>query len=187
MATSSAVPVKKARPAKKLEELPKPYHTSVMTEIAQQTDRGAAIIGGAYLDIVLREAITAQLLDMPDIVNQLFENRGPLQDFGARMQIALVLGIFGRRAYDDLRIIKDVRNMFAHAAEAMDFSYSPIVDRCKHLWFATKIVYGNRPKPITARELYIRTVELVTDGLHDSASRRNGNLPPSSFLMMGQK
>lgn len=187
MATSPAAPMKKARPSKKLEELPKPYHTSVMTEIAQQTDRGAAIIGGAYLDIVLREAITAQLLDMPDIVNQLFENRGVLQDFGAQMQIALVLGIFGRRAYDDLRIVKDIRNMFAHAAEAMDFSYPPIVDRCKNLWFATKIVYGKRLKPTTSRELYIRTIELMTDGFHDSASRRNTNLPPSNFLMMGPK
>lgn len=171
--------------AKKLEELPKPYHTSVMTEIEQQTDRGAAIIGGAYVDIVLRKAITTKFVDIEDIVDGLFENRGPLQDFGARMQMALVLGVYGRQAYEDLRVIKDVRNMFAHAAEAVDFTNQRVADRCKNLWFPKKIQYGKRPKPTTARGLYVRAVELITDGLYDSMRRQEQNIAPSSFLMMG--
>jgi DNA-binding MltR family transcriptional regulator len=59
------------------------------------------------------------------------ENRGPLQVFGARIQIAFAIGIYGRHAYEDLCIVKDIRNAFAHSADAMDFSHSDVAERCK--------------------------------------------------------
>lgn len=177
--------MKKPAHAKQLDDLPKPYHTSVMAEIEQQTDRGVAIIGGAYVDIVLREAITARLENLPDIMELLFENRGPLQDFGARIQMGLALSIYGRTAYEDLRIIKNVRNTFAHAAEAIDFGYPGIAEQCNKLWFAQKIGYGKRPTPKAPREIYIRAIELLTDGLHDNLGRQKQDIALSPFLMMG--
>lgn len=175
----------KPKHAKQLADLPKPYHTAAMAEVAQQTDRGVAIVGAAYVDIVLREAITARLCDLSDIMKLLFENRGPLQDFGSRIQMAFALGAYGRRAYSDLLIIKDIRNAFAHSAEAMDFDHSDVARLCKGLWFPQHIHYGKRPMPSAGKELFIRAIELLTDGLYENLNRQKARLAPSNFLMMG--
>jgi hypothetical protein len=169
---------------KRLPELPKPYHTAVMAEIEQQTDRGAAIVGGAHVDIVLREAISARVGAPDDIDKLLLENSGPLQDFGARIQIAFAIGIYGRAAYNDLRIIKDVRNVFAHSADAIDFSHSYVAERCKDFWFARNIPFPGKPTPSTAREVFIRTIKLLTILLHDNLGRQKDGLPLTEFLMM---
>jgi hypothetical protein len=177
----------KIKHARKIADLPKPYHTAAMAEVQNQTDRGAAIVGGAYVDLVVREALTAKMSDVPDIISTLFENRGALQDFGARIQLALVLGVYGNRAYKDLCIIKDIRNAFAHSAEAMDFTHDDVTKLCDRLWFPQKIRYGERSMPATAKEKYIRAVELLTDGLHDDIRRIKAGQATSSFLMMGPK
>ncbi len=171
--------------AKRLPDLPKPYHTAVMAEIKQQTDRGAAIVGGAYVDMVLREAITARLGNLPDIVDKLLFERGPLQNFGARIQTAFEIGIFGRRAYDDLCAIKDIRNAFAHTPDTMDFSHTEVAERCKDFWFARNITYPNKPTPSTAKDVFTRTIELLTVFLHDNLSRQKDGRPLREFLMMG--
>jgi len=178
--------MRKPRYAKQLTDLPKPYHTAAMAEVAQQTDRGAAIVGAAYLDLVLRHAITARLCDLPDVMPLLFEDRGPLQNFSARIQVAFALGIYGHRAYADLGIIRHIRNAFAHSAEAMDFNNSYLAERCKELWFP-KVRYGKRPMPSTARESFIRAIELLSDGLHENVGRQKDGMPPSAFLMSGPR
>ena len=123
--------------------------------------------------------------DLPDILTLLFENRGPLQDFGARIQVALAIGVIGRGAYNDLCVIKDVRNAFAHSAEAMDFSHPDVAKRCGELWFAKTIHYGKRPMPSTGKERFIRSIELLADGLYDNMGRQRAGIAPSPFLSMG--
>lgn len=171
--------------ARQLGDLPTPRHPLVMAEIERQTDRGAAIIGAAYVDLVIREAITARMLPVPDVIKLLFENRGPLQDFGARIQMGFALGIYGRRAYKDLGIVKDIRNAFAHSAEAMDFIHADVARLCASLWYPQKIISMNRPTPKTPKELFVRAIEFLTDGMHENMMRRGRGLADSNFLMLG--
>src|SRR5438874_1309573 len=109
--------------AKRLKDLPAPRHAAVMEEIrnAVHTDRAAAIIGAAYVDMVLREAISERMAQRDHgVIELLFEDRGPLQPFGAKIQLGYALGIYALGIYQDLRAIKDIRNAFAHSAEALD-------------------------------------------------------------------
>jgi len=66
----------KIKHAKTFDDLPTPRHTAVMDEIEneKQTDRAVAIIGAAYIDLVLRNAISARLLQDVDLLMELFEN-----------------------------------------------------------------------------------------------------------------
>jgi hypothetical protein len=155
----------KIKHAKKFDDLPTPRHTAVMDEIEneKQTDRAVAIIGAAYVDLVLRDAITAKMLPDVDLLTELFENRGPLQDFGARIQVALAFGVCGPAAHHDLRTIKDIRNAFAHSAEAMDFHHEDVARLCATLWYPKKIEFSNRPNPGTPRQQYTRAIALLTD------------------------
>ena len=174
----------KVKHASELTDLPKPYHSTVMSQIAQETNRGVAIVGAAYVDLVLREAITMRMVNA-SVAKEIFENRGPLQGFGAKIQIAYSLGVYGDRAYKDLKLIKDIRNAFAHSAEAVEFENKIVESLCNELWFAKKINYGKRSPPVTAREQFIREVELITDGLHENVGRQKQSISLSTFLMMG--
>jgi hypothetical protein len=162
----------KIKHARQIADLPKPYHTAAMAQIEKLTDWGAAIVGAAYIDLVVREALIAH-------------NRRPHQDFGARIQRVFAIGIIGRRAYDDLCIIKDVRNAFAHSAQAMDFDHTDVTARCSELWFAKTVIYDKRPMPSTAKERFIRTIELLADALLENIMRQKAGRPLSQFLMMG--
>jgi hypothetical protein len=92
--------------AKRERDLPEPSYVKAMVEINRQTARGAAIAGSAYLDVLLRNSIEKRMRPDPEIHDRLFENRGALQDFSARIQITYALGISGHRAYRDLCIIR---------------------------------------------------------------------------------
>jgi DNA-binding MltR family transcriptional regulator len=177
----------KIKLAKTFIDLPTPRHAAVMNEIedAKQTDRGIAIVGAAYIDLVLREAITAKfnVQDDKELLTSLFENRGPLQDFASRIHVAFALGACGRAAYNDLRKIKDIRNAFAHSAQAIDFQHEEIAQLCADLWYPKTIHITNRPDPQTPRERYIRAVGLMTDLFHMDRLRKERGMP-GEFLIM---
>jgi mannitol repressor len=158
---------KRIKIAKRHDELPKPAHVHAMAEIARQTSRGAAIAATAYLDLLLRGAIETVLLPAPDIQASLFENRGPLQDFSARILVVYALKLIGDGAYGDLCLMRDIRNAFAHSAEAFEFDREDIAARCGQLWYPRTIRLGKRPMPETPRESFVRATELLAIGLHE--------------------
>lgn len=171
--------------AKTFDDLPTPRHTAVMDEIEKegQTDRAVAIIGAAYMDLVLRQAITARLLPDDKLLNDLFENRGPLQEFGSRIQIALALNVCGRAAHHDLRKIKEIRNAFAHSAEAIDFQNQGVALLCQALWYPKRIHYAKHPDPKTPRLQYVRAISLLTELFLEDLRRQQHGIT-REFLIM---
>lgn len=178
----------KLKHAKSLRDLPTDRrHAEIMADLTRPTnaDRSVAILGAAYVDLVLRDAIIARLEQRDrNLMQQLFEDRGPLQPFGSRIQIAYALGIYRRRVYDDLRTIKEIRNAFAHAAEDVGFADAPIRERANALHLI-KIGFKGRPAPTTPRARYVHTVEMVTDCLIADVSRRASGMRGETILRLG--
>jgi hypothetical protein len=170
---------------RKFEDLPTPRHTAIMAEIEdqKQADRAVAIIGAAYVDLVLRYAITAVMLPDQKLMKDLFEDRGPLQEFGSRIQIAFALKICGDAARRDLRTIKEIRNAFAHSAEALDFTHEDIARSCHKLWYPTIISYSSRPDPETPRQQYVRTIALLADLLLEDIDRRKNGIASHPLII----
>lgn len=157
----------KIKHTKRHEDLPDPKHTLAMNEINSQTPRGAAIAGSALLDLLLRRAIEKRIRPDPETQNLLFQNRGPLQDFSARIQVAYALKMFEWTAYSDLSIIRDIRNVFAHSVESFDFDRADISALCNKLWYPLTIPYGTRPMPEKPLDIFIRAIELLADGFYE--------------------
>jgi hypothetical protein len=177
---------RKINTVKRFTELPKPYYTAALEEINRQTDRGAAIAGSAFVDLLLRASIEKRLIQDMEIQNLLFQNRGPLQDFSARIQISYALKIIGVGAYADLCRIRDIRNAFAHSADAFGFDREDIAVLCDQLWYPAKIQDRDRGAPKTYREKFTRAIELISDGLIEDARYYNpGDPQHSSFLHFG--
>ncbi len=92
----------------------------------EDQERGAALASVAELDITLQNALRSVMIDDKETVNQIFSENGPLFQFGPKIRMAYVLGIYDRMIYDDLLKVSRVRNDFAHKVEARNFKWDRI-------------------------------------------------------------
>jgi hypothetical protein len=173
--------------AKTIYDLPKPYHIEAMAQINRDSPRGAAIAAATFLELLLRNSLEARMVPDPKIHSLLFEDGGALQEFGSRIQMSYALKIIGWRAYTDLGIIKDIRNVFGHSVEDFDFDRQEIAAACARLWFPLHIRYGTGPMPISPREIFTRAVELLADGLAEDIFmlQNSAHCRSLSFLHFG--
>lgn len=125
----------------------------IRLELLSQSDRGAAVLGGAYADTVLGEALKSKLrdLNLPNketLHKRLFRHYGPLSTFSARIDMAFALYLIGENTRHDLDIIRDIRNDFAHDLEVgspdkgLTFLSESVAARCNNLWFPKNDYYA---------------------------------------------
>jgi DNA-binding MltR family transcriptional regulator len=93
-----------------------------LAEIEQtHSDRAAAIVGIAFLDRDLGNAIEARMRADKKIVKQIFKPTGPLGSFEVKAHIGYLLNIYDCDAHDDLVDLSWTRNQFAHARKPLQF------------------------------------------------------------------
>jgi hypothetical protein len=102
------------------------FHDLFMAE----SDRGAALTGAALLDDLLADVIRAGFVDDPKHVESLLKTDGPLGTFSARIKLAYCVGWIGPDVRDDLNLVREVRNKFAHVRTKIEFSDAGIAARC---------------------------------------------------------
>jgi DNA-binding MltR family transcriptional regulator len=150
--------------------LPDPSKRSIVEELEQQTDRGAAIIGAAFVENLLRQAVESRLRGDTAIekraANRLFGTTGPLSPFSAKIDLGLLLGLYREEVRGDLHRIREVRNQFAHDEEPRDFAYPKISEHCAKFWlphhlFIVATTGGSQIFPPDPRGRYILTVKLL--------------------------
>jgi hypothetical protein len=103
-------------------------------EINTLSDRAAAILAGAILDDRLGGALRGALRDhrknaQTTVQEMMFDNMAPLGTFSAKINLGLMIGLYGPSAWRDLHYIRDIRNGFAHDPGMRDFR----VDRAESL------------------------------------------------------
>ncbi len=155
-------------------------HWKIVRELEEQTDRGAAIIGAAYLDDRLAEAIRTRLVSDFDAITyrggrlekRIFKGRGQLEPFGAKIDLAYALGMLGEKSHRDAHLIRSIRNDFAHIAEKTRFSTPKIENQCAALWLPANMLWpGTKKPPAEPREQYLRTVTLIWNLLWSEMSQ----------------
>lgn len=108
---------------------------ALIAEIEKQTDRGAAIVGAAWVEEALLAALHSFLEHDKSAWDRLFRKSGPLSSFSAKIDLSRLLGMTSSAITSDLHIVRDVRNSFAHSLFAKDdsrlaFSTRSIGDKC---------------------------------------------------------
>ncbi|HEX7378303.1 MAG TPA: hypothetical protein VF278_14390 [Pirellulales bacterium] len=126
----------------------KEFFRMVFAELQEQTDRGVAIIGGSYVENALEAYMRSvwrnesEGSDEVKILPEIFNFSGPVGAFSAKIRIAFISRLIGRKAYKDLNTVKDIRNDFAHkivwdsmsaSHEPLRFSTASVGARCKNL------------------------------------------------------
>lgn len=153
----------------------------ILAEMQKSDDRTAAILGAAMLDEALLAALRKRLRP-GDVSDGLLRPSGALGAFDARGKLAYALGIMGELTYKDFKILRDIRNHFAHVAlvpapsgrpRSLGFESDRIRGWCGNLGLPEH--YGVRPDPVLSpRDRFIWVAVLITAGLwnyihgHDS-------------------
>lgn len=93
-------------------------------EIVNESDRGCVLLATAMIESRLDEifeAIFSNNMIPKKIINSLFDSNGPLATFSAKSKLAFSLGLISKNAFEDLEILRKIRNNFAHTADKVDF------------------------------------------------------------------
>jgi DNA-binding MltR family transcriptional regulator len=98
-------------------------------------DSTVILVVTAAVEQVLEQAISSHfVLDESDC-RRMFsdEENGPLGALAGKIKMGYALGIYTKTLRDDLNLMRHMRNLVAHAKEALDFSSEEIAAACASL------------------------------------------------------
>ena len=150
------------------------YHEvdAVRSELAAQTDRGAAIVGAALMDEKLRQVLTACFvsgLSARDLAEMFDGPSAPLGTYGAKCRLGRAIGLYGAELERELRIIGRIRNRFAHDLQISEFSDPQIAPLCADLrgYRAVRIERDGTRTPLAeyrgpgdARRVFLASIDM---------------------------
>lgn len=87
---------------------------TLVEEINGQSDRGAGIVGTAWLEESITGALESFLHPRPKSWDRLFKGTGPLANFAAKIDLCRLLGLVTDAIWADLHLMRSIRNEFAH-------------------------------------------------------------------------
>ena len=124
-------------------------------ELEKSSDRAIGIIAGAMVDSQLYEALSHFLHGDDEaystkVRKDMFGSDGPLGSFGARTNLAYLLGLITEDAHADLQTFGKIRNSFAHYTEHDTFETESIKARCSNFKLIKKYVTTVTKPELTA-------------------------------------
>ena len=97
----------------------------LFSELKHESDRGCILVGTSAVDDALKIALKRRLSTDEHVkkraVEPMFESMGPLSTFSARIKLAYAVGLIPRWIFEDLEIIRKIRNRAAHEHTAHSF------------------------------------------------------------------
>lgn len=118
----------------------------------KETDRGAAILAGSFLEHYLGVYLRSLTTDKR-AAEKLFDGMGPLATFSQRIAVAYAFGFINKRQHGDLELIRRVRNYFAHHPAHGSFATEEVQGRVMKLSTYGKPSDGYNPAH--GRQVYL--------------------------------
>ncbi len=106
--------------------------------IAYESDRGCIIVAAASFDKLLEDIIKRHINKFSvsrSLEKNLFDLSGPISNFSAEISVCRAFGLIDDLAYNDLMILRKLRNAFAHAAEEASFLSSEVKQKVRGMHF----------------------------------------------------
>jgi DNA-binding MltR family transcriptional regulator len=139
-----------------------------------ESDLACVLIGTSYLSELLANIIEVSFIK-PSISGKLLNPQGgAIGQFAIRADLAYCLGLIKKNVYQDLGIVAEIRNKFAHKHLALDFSDNIIKHKCEKLktW---RILQDENEEPaelsreqmrVQARNQFNLSVVLIGQRIH---------------------
>ncbi len=132
------------------EKLTEKQLNETFAEIFHQSDRASAVVSGGIVEEILEMMLINYLLPNSKIKQKLFDGTKALSTFSAKTELSFQIGLINKTEYEDLKIIKKIRNDFALSIKGITFETRAINDKCKQL----KMFYKTNPPEKLLEEGY---------------------------------
>jgi DNA-binding MltR family transcriptional regulator len=87
-----------------------------------------AILGAIMVEHELEQLLRSKLKHKDDETwKMLIADNGPLRSFYSKIAMGYALGIYDRGMYNDLNIVRNIRNAFAHSKKLIQFDHPAVV------------------------------------------------------------
>jgi hypothetical protein len=100
---------------------------SVIGELRTKSQAGTVLVSAAVIESGLQELLLTKMRTLSTNKAKRIFN-GPLRSFAAKIDVAYAFELIDDELYDDLTIIRDIRNEFAHSVTETDFGNPEIVE-----------------------------------------------------------
>lgn len=126
--------------------------------IGDPSDRAAVVTVVALLEGALKVYLATKfIMHEQEGQNDLFGPGGPIRDFSAKIKAGFALGLFGPLTREDLHIIREVRNSFAHSMVPISFENDDVKNVCSRIGLLTRFQNLPAQAKIELNELSIRS------------------------------
>jgi DNA-binding MltR family transcriptional regulator len=127
------------------------------------------------LDAELEELLRKFFVQDDNNLHQIFYFNGPCGTFSSKINMAYALGLIGKKAHKDLRLIRKIRNDFGHIPTPLKFEDEAISDRCKELY------YDGLDIKASARTKFTRVATGILAVIHAAMFKMKKCEPPTDF------
>jgi DNA-binding MltR family transcriptional regulator len=138
---------------------------ATITELAQNTDAGHALVTCAIINNWLEKLLITKMNPISNAVaKRIFGNYGALYELAPKADVAFAFGLIAQDILADLRILKDIRNDFAHTEHLIHFDSSEISAHCRKFNGWKKDAMNRKLFAATAQRV-ITVLKMKTDAL----------------------
>lgn len=126
--------------------------------LSRATDQAAALTGAAYLELLLEKLLTASFRPLSEgDTRRMFDGSGNgiLCTLSSKIRMAYAIGVIDDEMYGDLKLINDIRNVFAHTLHDVDFNHELIKADCSKLSYEPTGLTNEQP---SAKEQYLHGI-----------------------------
>lgn len=134
-----------------------------LKQVDKLDDLAAVLLATDYLDRALYHVLTARLVDPAAAKEEVSRAR-----FARRVTLAFLVGIVGPVMFNDLKVIVDIRNRFAHRYQPLALSDPEITELCCGL---QTVALGNPEVSSDPRRAFLESVVLLTGYLTEQLTR----------------
>jgi hypothetical protein len=122
-----------------------------LREFQVESDRAAAVLGGAYLESRLDTLLRKKFVKGLKLVDELFSAQGGLSTFSSKIRGAYAVGLITANTPTDLHLVRRIRNEFAHKSHGLSFRTDKIAALVGK-FIALDSLRMNSPKPFNLPE-----------------------------------
>lgn len=115
----------------------------VLKILSGGSERESVVLVGSILDEMLRRLLEKSLLNTAGgVLADAFESsNGPFSSFSNKITVCYLTGLISKKMYDDLNLIRKIRNTFAHNIFQCSFEMDEIKNQVSRLYFITHSLF----------------------------------------------
>jgi DNA-binding MltR family transcriptional regulator len=100
---------------------------TVIRELSEKSQAGTVLVSAALIDEHLQRLLLTKMRSLSNTKAERIFN-GPLRSLAAKIDVAYAFELIDDELHDDLTIIRDIRNEFAHSVVETNFGSVKIVE-----------------------------------------------------------